>query len=111
MSAVTPNIIDVDIDQLHALNPTIIEQAVDAMLHDANPANRQEGFVFVQVLLQQSMLTLHEKFASYLGLDVDKSPSQHILDIHVSRVPPTLGHFFLTSFFFRNLFDNTVVFC
>ena len=46
---------------------------------------------------------------AYLGLDVDKSPSQHILDIHVSRVPPTLGHFFLTSFFFRNLFDNTVI--
>lgn len=33
------------------------------------------------------------------GLDVDKSPPQHILDIH-AELPPTLGHF---------LCDNTVI--
>ena len=72
MFNVTTNIIDVDLDQVHSLTPAVINQAVDAMLHDPSPGNRQEGFFFVQILLQQSMLTVHEKLSSYLGLEIDK---------------------------------------
>ena len=68
---------------------------------------RTERFIFISALALLKVPSFC--VCAYLGLDVDKSPSQHILDIHVSRVPPTLGHFFLTSFFFRNLFDNTVI--
>jgi hypothetical protein len=66
-----PSIVELDLDQLNPLSKEVIEEAVQAMLHDPEVFRRFESRNFVQFLLHMSTEPIHDRVSQFLGLPDD----------------------------------------